>query len=143
MIGASIETTRELWASSLREVKKRIRPLFAQERAALNAGLFVDGLLGDERRKTGWMRAVIERRRWAPAQLGAMSSPVSFTLASLNRALCGAEGPTAGCRRCENANASGNANASSPGGFAPGLEGTDLKMRGWGREARPAKQTLS
>ena len=44
MIGASIETTRELWASSLREVKKRIRPLFAQERAALNAGLFVDGL---------------------------------------------------------------------------------------------------
>ena len=57
MIGVSIETTRELWASSLREVKKRIRPLFAQERAALNAGLFVDGLLGDERRKTGWMRA--------------------------------------------------------------------------------------
>src|SRR4026207_34413 len=57
MIGASIETTRELWASSLREVKKRIRPLFAQERAALNAGLFVGGLLGDERRKTGWMRA--------------------------------------------------------------------------------------
>ena len=53
MIGASIETTLELWALSLREVKKRIRPLFAQERAALNAGLFVDGLLGDERRKTG------------------------------------------------------------------------------------------
>jgi DDE superfamily endonuclease len=77
MIGASIETTRELWASSLREVKKRIRPLFAQERAALNAGLFVDGLLGDERRKTGWMRAeaagdpgpwrqqaVLGRNRW-------------------------------------------------------------------------------
>src|SRR6202140_4185239 len=57
MIGASIETTLELWASSLREVKSRMRPLFAQERAALNAGLFVDGLLGDERRKTGWMRA--------------------------------------------------------------------------------------
>jgi hypothetical protein len=56
-IRPSIETTCELWASSLREVKKRIRPLFAQERAALNAGLFVDGLLGDERRKTGWMRA--------------------------------------------------------------------------------------
>src|SRR6201982_2526525 len=57
MMGASIEATLELWASSLRDVKKRIRPLFAQERAALNAGLFVDGLLGDERRKTGWMRA--------------------------------------------------------------------------------------
>ena len=57
MTGASIETTLELWASSLREVKKRMRPLFEQERTALNAGLFVDGLLGDERRKTGWMRA--------------------------------------------------------------------------------------
>src|SRR5512144_801773 len=57
MTGASIETTLELWALSLREVKSRMRPLFAQERAALNAGLFLDGLLGDERRKTGWMRA--------------------------------------------------------------------------------------
>ena len=57
MTGASIETTLELQASSLREVKSRMRPLFAQERAALNAGLFVDGVLGDERRKTGWMRA--------------------------------------------------------------------------------------
>jgi SRSO17 transposase len=57
MTGASIETTLELWASSLREVKGRIRPLFAQKRAAMNAGLFLDGLLGDERRKTGWMRA--------------------------------------------------------------------------------------
>jgi len=57
MMGASIEVTLELWALSLRDVKKRIRPLFAQERAALNAGLFVDGLLGDEHRKTGWMRA--------------------------------------------------------------------------------------
>ena len=57
MTGTSIETTLELWASSLREVKKRMRPLFEQDRTALNAGLFVDGLLGDERRKTGWMRA--------------------------------------------------------------------------------------
>src|SRR5215467_11320528 len=57
MMCASIETTLELWSSSLREVKKRISPLFAQERTALNAGLFVDGLLGDERRKSGWMRA--------------------------------------------------------------------------------------
>ncbi len=57
MTGASIETTLELWASSLRGVKSRMRPLFAQERAAVNAGLFLDGLLGDERRKTGWMRA--------------------------------------------------------------------------------------
>jgi hypothetical protein len=44
----AVETTLESWASSLREVKIRMRPLFAQERAALNAGLFVDGLLGEE-----------------------------------------------------------------------------------------------
>jgi len=57
MSGASIEATLELWAASLRDVKTRMRPLFAQECAAVNAGLFLDGLLGDERRKTGWMRA--------------------------------------------------------------------------------------
>jgi len=57
MTGASIETTLELWASSLREVKSRMRGLFTQERVAASANLFVDGLLGDERRKTGWMRA--------------------------------------------------------------------------------------
>src|SRR5450631_3147906 len=54
---ASIEETLALWAASLREVKKRIRPLFRQERVATNAGLFPEGLLGDEQRKTGWMRA--------------------------------------------------------------------------------------
>src|SRR5271168_2011215 len=57
MSGASIEATLELWASSLRDVKARIRSLFTQERVAASAGLFLDGLLGDERRKTGWMRA--------------------------------------------------------------------------------------
>src|ERR1700726_967681 len=57
MAGASIETTLELWAASLRNVKARIRPLFTQERVAASAGLFLDGVLGDERRKTGWMRA--------------------------------------------------------------------------------------
>src|SRR5881396_1502909 len=54
---ASIEETLALWAASLREIKKRIRPLFGQERVAKNAGLFLEGLLGDEQRKTGWMRA--------------------------------------------------------------------------------------
>jgi SRSO17 transposase len=57
MAGASIETTLELWTSSLREVKARIRPLFRQERVAACAGQFLDGLLGNEPRKTGWMRA--------------------------------------------------------------------------------------
>jgi len=58
---ASIEETLALWAASLREVKKRIRPLFGQERVARNAGLFLEGLLGDEQRKT----AGCARRRLA------------------------------------------------------------------------------
>src|SRR3954467_785451 len=57
MSGASIEETLELWAASLREVKGRMRPLFTQDRVAASADLFLDGLLGEERRKTGWMRA--------------------------------------------------------------------------------------
>ena len=57
MAGASIETTLELWASSLRDVKARIRSLFRQARVAGSAGQFLDGLLGNEPRKTGWMRA--------------------------------------------------------------------------------------
>ena len=55
--GASVEDTLTLWASSLRDVKRRIRPLFTQERVARSAGQFLDGLLGNEPRKTGWMRA--------------------------------------------------------------------------------------
>src|SRR5450756_256882 len=57
MAGASIETTLELWVSSLRDVKARIGPLFGQKRVAASAGQFLDGLLGNEPRKTGWMRA--------------------------------------------------------------------------------------
>ena len=55
--GASVEDTLELWASSLRDVKGRIRPLFTQDRVAASAGDFLDALLGNEPRKTGWMRA--------------------------------------------------------------------------------------
>ena len=57
MMGGSAEATLELWASSLRTVKERIRPLCRQDRTAASAGLFLDTLLGPERRKTGWMRA--------------------------------------------------------------------------------------
>ena len=57
MAELSIEATLELWASSLRAVKTRIRPLFTQERVAASAGLFLDDLLGDERRKKGCIRA--------------------------------------------------------------------------------------
>lgn len=82
MTGASIETTLELWAFSLRDVKERMRGLFTQERVATSANLFLDGLLGDERRKTGWMRAeaagdpgpwrqqaILGRGRWDPDEL--------------------------------------------------------------------------
>jgi len=55
--GASVENTLTLWASLLREAKQRIRPLFAQDRVAISAGQFLDELLRNEPRKTGWMRA--------------------------------------------------------------------------------------
>src|SRR5512143_2036871 len=57
MTGVSVETALAFWASSLRDVKQRIRPLFLQKRVAHSAGLFLEALLGPERRKTGWMRA--------------------------------------------------------------------------------------
>ena len=57
MSGAMVETMLELWASELRDAKVRMRPLFTQARVAASAGQFLDGLLGPERRKTGWMRA--------------------------------------------------------------------------------------
>jgi SRSO17 transposase len=57
MSGASFEAALELWASALRDVTARMRPLFTRARVAQSAGLFLDGLLGTERRKTGWMRA--------------------------------------------------------------------------------------
>ncbi len=77
--GASIEATLELLASSLREVKERMRPLYTQEQVAASAGAFLDGLLGAERRKNAWMQAeaagdpgpwhqqaVLCRGRWMP-----------------------------------------------------------------------------
>lgn len=57
MTGASIEMTLELWASGLRDAKARMRGVFLQSRVAASAGMFLEGLLGEERRKTGWMRA--------------------------------------------------------------------------------------
>src|SRR5471032_3112615 len=57
MSGVSIEATLELWASSLRDIKVRMRPLFTQDRVAASASSFLDGLLSGEQRKTGWMRA--------------------------------------------------------------------------------------
>src|SRR4051794_41835517 len=54
---APVEATLEVLASALRDVKGRMRQLFAQERTAVNAGLFLDGVLSEEQRETGWMRS--------------------------------------------------------------------------------------
>src|ERR1700740_3201643 len=90
---ASIEETLALWAASLREVKKRIRPLFGQERVARSAGLLLEGLLGNEQRKTGWMRAEAaaipvlggNRRTWV-AGIG-MLMPCAILSATMSRSI--------------------------------------------------------
>ena len=77
MAAGSVEATLELWASSLRASRSGSGPLFRQDRTAAAAGLFLDALLGPERRKTGWMRAeaagdpgpwrqqaLLDRSRW-------------------------------------------------------------------------------
>ena len=57
MSGASIEQTLDLWAAELGAVKEQLQPLFGHASVAASAAAFLDGLLGPERRKTGWMRA--------------------------------------------------------------------------------------
>src|SRR5919107_579134 len=57
MVGASVEQVLGLWAAELGGLKARIRPLFAHPSVAASALAFLDGRLGPERRKTGWMRA--------------------------------------------------------------------------------------
>src|SRR4029077_13578718 len=81
--GGSVEDTLTLWASSLRDVKQRIQPLFTQRRVAAWAGEFLDGGLRTEPRKTGGMRAeaagdpgpwrqqaILGRGRWDADALG-------------------------------------------------------------------------
>src|SRR3982750_2505369 len=57
MPAASLETTLELWSPPRRQAQPRMRPLFAAPSVAASANAFLDGRLGAERRKTGWMRA--------------------------------------------------------------------------------------
>jgi SRSO17 transposase len=57
MAGVAIEQMLELWCAELRQVKAHLRSLFAHPSVASSAAAFLDGLLGPERRKTGWMRA--------------------------------------------------------------------------------------
>jgi SRSO17 transposase len=77
MTGVAIEQMLELWCVELRQVKAHLTSLFAHSSVAASAAAFLDGLLGPERRKTGWMRAeaagdpgpwrqqaVLGRRHW-------------------------------------------------------------------------------
>ena len=54
---ASVEAMLDLWSAALREGKARMQPLFKHPSVADSASAYIDGLLGPERRKTGWMRA--------------------------------------------------------------------------------------
>src|SRR4051794_5439196 len=57
MSGASIGQTLGLWSGELCTIQARIQCLFGHASVAASAAAFLDGLLGPERRKTGWMRA--------------------------------------------------------------------------------------
>jgi SRSO17 transposase len=57
MTGVAVEQMLELWCVELRQVKADLQSLFAHPSIAASAAAFLDGLLGPERRKTGWMRA--------------------------------------------------------------------------------------
>jgi SRSO17 transposase len=57
MTGVAVEQMLDLWSAELRQVKAHLRALFAHPSVAASATAFLDGLLGPERRKTGWMRA--------------------------------------------------------------------------------------
>jgi SRSO17 transposase len=57
MTGVAIEQMLELWCAELRQVKAHLKSLFAHPSVGASAATFLDGVLGPERRKTGWMRA--------------------------------------------------------------------------------------
>ena len=82
MLGASIEVTLDFWSTELRAVKAQLRTLFVHPSVSASALAFLDGRLGPERRKTGWMRAeaagdagpwrqqaVLGRSRWHADEL--------------------------------------------------------------------------
>src|SRR4051794_14296933 len=57
MSGASIGQTLGLWSGELCTIQAQLQCLFGHASVAASAAAFLDGLLGPERRKTGWMRA--------------------------------------------------------------------------------------
>src|SRR3954462_2280405 len=57
MPAASLETTLELWSTTLRQAKHRMRPLVAAPSVAASAHAFLGGRRGADRGKPGWRRA--------------------------------------------------------------------------------------
>nr|WP_215764754.1 IS701 family transposase [Gluconobacter sp. P1D12_c] len=55
--GASVEETLSVAVDGLRVVKDKMRPLFGQARVAVSAEHYLETLLGNLPRKTGWQRA--------------------------------------------------------------------------------------
>src|SRR5215210_1681400 len=92
MPAASLETTLELWLTTLRQAKHRIRSLFAAPSVAASANAFLDGLLGAERRKTGWMRAEAagDPGPWRSRPLASAGHPGAQPLERRCSARCGA-----------------------------------------------------
>src|SRR5512144_3148449 len=56
-MGASVKAMLDLWLAAFCEGKAQMQPLFKHPSVADSASAYIDGLLGPERRKTGWMRA--------------------------------------------------------------------------------------
>src|SRR4051795_1965089 len=57
MSGVAIEDLLELWSAELRKAKAKLGWLIGHPSVVASAAAFLDGLLGPERRKTGWMRS--------------------------------------------------------------------------------------
>ena len=62
MAGGSVQATLELWASSLRDVKGRIRPLLTTHQIPWRAGAAVS-LRGELRIGSGWRGGWVGLRR--------------------------------------------------------------------------------
>ncbi len=54
MSGIAVDDLLEVWSAKLQGAKARLQTLFAWATVARSAAAFLDGLLGPERRKTGW-----------------------------------------------------------------------------------------
>jgi SRSO17 transposase len=55
-MSATVELV-EIWEKAREEIQERMKPLFTQKRVLRSAEKFLESLLGNEPRKTGWMRA--------------------------------------------------------------------------------------